>query len=143
MKINKLSMAIIAAASLLTVCPAVNAQTNENGGAAAPARRPRGGMSVEAIDKAVTLTDAEKPKVKEAVDSLTTAMTDARSADQSERAGKMRDARDAFDKKMKEILTPEQYTKFQAMPRPGRRGGAGGAGGGAGGAGGGAPPAQN
>jgi Spy/CpxP family protein refolding chaperone len=102
-------------------------------------------MTVESIDKAVTLTDAQKPKVKVAVDDLTSAMQAARSADQSERRTKMTAARDDFDKKMKDILTPEQYTKFQAMPRGGRRGqGGGGAGGnGGGGGGGGNPPPAN
>ena len=134
-------MALLAAASLLTVCPAVQAQTNDNGAAATAPRRPRG-PTVESIDKAVTLTDAEKPKVKEALDAYTAALTDARNADQSERRSKMQAAREDFNKKMKDILTPDQYTKFEAMrPAGGRRGGAGGAGG----AGGGAtpPPAQN
>ena len=35
-------------------------------------------LTVETIDKAVTLTDAEKPKVKDAVDEYTKAMQDAR-----------------------------------------------------------------
>ena len=143
MKINKISMAIVAAASLLAASPVAYAQTTNNAGGAATPPRPRGGMlTVESIDKAVTLTDAEKPKVKAALDDLGSAMQAARSADQSERRSKMQEARQAFDAKMKEILTPEQYTKFEAMPRPGRRGGAGGgAGGGA--PGGGAPPAGN
>lgn len=143
MKINKLSMAVLAAASLLTVCPAVQAQTNDNGAAAAPARRPRG-PTVESIDKAVTLTDAEKPKVKDAIEAYNTAIADARNGDQSDMRTKMRAAREDFNKKMKDILTADQYTKFQAMPRGGGR--RGGAGGGAGGAGGGTtppPPAQN
>jgi hypothetical protein len=140
MKINKIAMAVITVAGLLAVAPAVYAQTNDTGAPAAP-RRARG-PTVESIDKAVTLTDAEKPKVKAAIDDLNTAMTAARNADQDERAGKMRTARQDFDKKMKEILTPDQYTKFQAMrPAGGRRGGAGGGAGGAGGAGGGTPPA--
>lgn len=80
---------------------------------------------MESIDKAVTLTDAEKPKVQAALDDLSKAMQEARNADQSERRAKFADARKAFDGKMKEILTPEQYTKFQAM-RPARRGGGGG-----------------
>jgi Spy/CpxP family protein refolding chaperone len=142
MKINNISMAIIAAASLLAVSPAANAQapqTNNAGGAAAPARPRGGGMTVESIDKAVTLTDAQKPKVKTAVDELNSAVQEARNADQSERRTKMTAARDDFNKKMKDILTPEQYTKFEAMPRPGRRGqGGGGAGGG-----GGTPPPAN
>jgi protein CpxP len=134
MKINKIAMAVITAASLLAVAPTIHAQTNDTGGAAAP-RRPRG-PTLESIDKAVTLTDAEKPKVKSALEDLNSAMTEARNADQSERRSKMTAARQDFDKKMKEILTPDQYTKFQAMrPTGGRRGGAGG------GAGGGAPPA--
>jgi len=145
MKINKLSMAIVAAASLLAVSPAIYAQTTNNPGAGTGAPpRPRGGMlTVESIDKAVTLTDAEKPKVKAALDEFNSALQAARSADASERRSKMQEARQALDAKMKEILTPDQYTKFEAMPRPGgrRNGAGGGAGGGA--PGGGAPPAGN
>jgi len=131
MKISKISMAIIAATAVLAVSPTVRAQTDTNKppGEAQP---PRGGgrgaaVTIEAIDKAVTLTEAEKPKVKAALEDYTKAMTAARDADQSERRTKMTDARDALNKKMKEILTPEQYTKFEAMPR-GRRGGPGGGG---------------
>jgi Spy/CpxP family protein refolding chaperone len=133
MKINKLTMAIMMAGSLLAISPAVHAQsTNSTGNAATTPRRGRGRLTLEAIDKAVTLTDAEKPKVKDALDSYTTAMTDAMNADQDERASKMRAARQDLDTKMKGILTPDQYTKFQPLLKGGRRGaGAGGAGGGA------------
>jgi periplasmic protein CpxP/Spy len=98
---------------------------------------------VESLDKAVTLTDAEKPKVKSALEEYTKASTEARqAADQTEQRTKMRTARTDLDKKMKEILTPEQYTKYEAMPGRGGRGGGrnrggGGGAGGAGGAGGG------
>jgi len=133
MKISKISMAILAATAVLAVSPTVRAQTDTNK-PAGEAQPPRGGgrggrgaaVTIEAIDKAVTLTEAEKPKVKAALEDYTKAMTAARDADQSERRTKMTDARDALDKKMKEILTPDQYTKFEAMPRGGRRGGAGG-----------------
>jgi periplasmic protein CpxP/Spy len=142
MKISKISMAIIAATAVMAVSPAVFAQADTNApaaGAQPPRAGGRGGMiTIEAIDKAVTLTDAEKPKVKDALDEYTKAATEARAADQSERRAKMTAARDALDKKMKEILTPDQFTKYQAMPRPGQR--RNGAGGGAGG--GGATPAQ-
>ncbi|HEX4263396.1 MAG TPA: hypothetical protein VH597_03570 [Verrucomicrobiae bacterium] len=140
MKIKNISMAIIAAAAMLAVCPAVHAQTDTNmpAGGGARARAGRGGPTMDTIDKAVTLTDAQKPKVKDALDQLTTATTAARDADQSERRTKMTAARDDFNKKMKDILTPDQYTKFEAMPRGGRRGGAGG-----GNAGGGNSPAGN
>jgi periplasmic protein CpxP/Spy len=138
MKINKLSMALVAAASLLAVSPLAQAQDTNT--PAAPAR-PRGGMSVESqmehIDKAVTLTDAEKPKVKSALEEQSAAMQAAREGDQSDMRTKMKAAREEFNKKMKDILTPDQYTKFEAMPRPGRRAGGGGGAGGAGGAAGG------
>jgi len=134
MKINKISMAIMAATAVLAVSPAVRAQTTDTNKPAgeAPAR-PRGGgmLTVEAVDKAVTLTDAEKPKVKDALEEFSKAMAEVRQADQSERAAKRTAAMDALDKKMKDILTPDQYTKFKAMPR---RGGGRNAGGGAGGA---------
>ena len=133
MKINKLSMALVMAASLLAVTPLAQAQ--ETNAPAAPAR-PRGGRgpTLESIDKAVTLTDAEKPKVQAALDELNTAIQAAREGDQSEARTKMRTAREDFNKKLKGILTPEQYAK---LPQPGaRRGGA--AGGGAG-----TPPPAN
>jgi periplasmic protein CpxP/Spy len=128
MKINKMVMAIIAATAVLAVSPAVLAQTDTNKPAGeAPARPRMGGPTVEQIDKVVSLTDEQKPKVKAALEELRKNMEEARSADQSERRTKMTAAREDFNKKMKEILTPEQYTKFEAMPR-GRRGGAGGGG---------------
>ncbi len=139
MKINKLSLAIIAAASLMTAGPIAYAQSTNatGGGAAAPAHPRGGGMTIDSIDKAVTLTDAEKPKVQSALDDFNKARTDARNADQSERRSKMQTAQQNFDAAMKGILTPDQYTKFAAMPHGGRRGGANGGGGGT------PPPANN
>jgi Spy/CpxP family protein refolding chaperone len=135
MKIKKISMAIIAASAVLAASPAVWAQamdTNKPAGEA-PARPRGGGPTLEAIDKAVTLTEAEKPKVKAALEAFTKAAQEARGGEQADMRAKMRTAREELDKKMKEILTPEQYTKYQAMPRRGggRNGGGGGAGGGA------------
>lgn len=131
MKISKISMAIIGAAAVLALCPAVHAQDTTTNKPAGEAQAPRrGGMvTVESIDKAVTLTDDQKPKVKSAVEDLNKAVADARNADQSERRTKMTAARNDFNKKMKEILTPDQYTKFEAMPRPARRNGGNGGGG--------------
>jgi len=129
----------MAATAVLAVSPAVRAQTADTNKPAGEAQPPRAGggrggmLTIEAIDKAVTLTEAEKPKVKTALEEFTKAQTEARAAtDQTEQRAKRTAAREALDKKMKEILTPDQFTKYQAMPRPGgqRRGGAGGAGGG-------------
>ena len=138
MKISKISLAILAATAVMAVSPAVFAQADTNKPAAQPPRAGgRGQMTIEQIDKAVTLTDAEKPKVKDALEEYTKAMTEARAADQSERRTKMTAARETFTKKMKEILTPEQFKKLQEMPGMQPRGGRGGAGGA-----GGPPPAQ-
>ena len=140
MKINKVSMAIIAAAAVMAVSPAVMAQTTNQaaGGAAAAGGGGRGGartnmMTVETLDKAVTLTDAEKPKVKSALEDYYKALTEARAADQSERRTKMTAARTDLNKKMKEILTPDQYTKYEATSGRGGRNGGGRNRGGAGG----------
>ena len=154
MKINKVSMAIIAATAVLAVSPAVMAQsTNQAPGGAAGAaggagggRGARNALTVETLDKAVTLTDAEKPKVKTALEAYTKAMAEVQQADQSERRAKRTAAQEDLDKKLKEILTPDQYKKYEAMPRPGargqggRRGGAGGGGAGRAGGAGGANP---
>jgi len=147
MKINKVSMAIIAATAVLTVSPAVMAQTTNQappaGAGAGPGgpggRAGRNQVTIESIDKAVTLTEAEKPKVKSALEAYTKAVQEARNGDQADMRTKMTSARTDLDKKMKEILTPEQYTKYEAMPgrqggRGGRRGQGGGGAGGAGGA---------
>ena len=151
MKINKVSMAIFAATAMLAVTPAVLAQSTNPpaggaaaGGAGGPGgpggRAGRGQVTVEAIDKAVTLTDAEKPKVKTALEAYTKAIQDARGGDQTDMRTKMQTARTDLDKKMKEILTPEQYTKYEAMPgRSSRNGGRRGQGGGGAGGGGGRP----
>jgi len=48
-------------------------------------------------------------------------MTEARNAPQEERRDKMQAIMADQDKKMKEILTPEQYTKYEEM-RPARGG---------------------
>ena len=127
MKISKISMAIIAATAVLAVSPAVRAQTDTNK-PAADAQPPRAGgarggmLTIETIDKAVTLTEAEKPKVKTALEEFTKAATEARAADQADRRTKMTAARDDFDKKMKEILTADQYAKYEKMTPPGRGG---------------------
>ena len=140
MKINKISMAIIAAAAVLAVCPAVTAQSTNQAGGAGRGGRGMGGrtnqMTVESLDKTLTLTEAEKPKVKTALEEYNKAMADARQADQSERRAKYTAAREDLDKKLKGILSEDQYKKYEAT-RPVRRGGRNGGGGAGGGAGGG------
>ena len=77
------------------------------------------------IDEAVKLTDEQKPKVKAVLEDSQKQMTEARNAPQEERREKMQTIMADQDKKLKDILTPEQYEKYKAMPRPGRGGGGG------------------
>jgi Spy/CpxP family protein refolding chaperone len=48
---------------------------------------------------------------------------------QEDRRAKGREIRTAANKDIRALLTPEQQTKFDAMPPPPRRGGGGGGGG--------------
>lgn len=125
MRTNKFGLiAAMALGALLACGTTVMAQDNKDdkGGK-------RGMMSAEErlkrMDEALKLTDAQKPKVKAALEESQTKMQEARSAPQDERRDKMMAIRTEEAKKMKEILTPEQYTKYEEM-RPARGGKKGG-----------------
>ena len=125
MRTNKFRLiATMALGALLACGTAVMAQDNKEGKGGK-----RGGMSAEErlkrMDEALTLTDAQKPKVKAALEDTQTKMQEARSAPQDERQEKMQSIRTEEGKKMKEILTPEQFTKYEEM-RPMRGGKKGG-----------------
>jgi protein CpxP len=120
MRTNKLMLVATMALGMLLACgTAVMAQDNKEG---------KGGkarMTAEErfkqLDEALKLTDAQKPKVKAALEDVQAKMQEARNAPQEERRDKVRTIMADQDKKMKEILTPEQYTKYEEM-RPARGG---------------------
>lgn len=123
MRTNKFGLIATMALGVLLACgTAAMAQDNKEG-------KGRRGMSAEErlkqIDEKVTLTDAQKPKVKAALEDTQTKMQEVRNAPQDERREKMQTVRTEEAKKMKEILTPEQYTKYEEM-RPMRGGKKGG-----------------
>ena len=125
MRTNKLMLVATMALGVLLACgTAAMAQDNKEGKGGK-----RGMMSAEErfkqLDEGLKLTDAQKPKVKAALEDTQTKMQEARNAPQDERRDKVRTIMADQDKKMKEILTPEQYTKYEAMPR-GRGGKKGG-----------------
>ena len=141
MKLSKISLAVIAAAGLLSLAPSTQAQTNSPG---TPPPGRRGGMSVEArlasLDKALgetnKLSDVQKPKVKAALEeqtkNLQELMAQRDSLSQEEIRAKRTALAEDTAKKMKEILNPDQFKVWQqqAQRGPGRRPGAapGGAG---------------
>lgn len=90
---------------------------------------------VARIDTAVgPLTDDQKTKIKAIYDADQKKMEDMRSAQDPDMMTKMQAMRTDENKQIRALLTPDQQTKFDAMPQRGGRGGGGGMGG--------PPPAQ-
>jgi Spy/CpxP family protein refolding chaperone len=121
MKINTLTLAL-AISSLLAFTSSLPAQSNNPPAAATPRGAGAGRMSVEArlenLSKQLNLTEDQKPKVKAVLEDQQKKFAELRNAAPEER----RAAREEMNAKMKAILTPEQFTKYEAMPRgPGRR----------------------
>jgi periplasmic protein CpxP/Spy len=120
MRTNKIGLiAAMALGALLACGTAVKAQDNKGGGGKS---RMTAEERYKQLDEALKLTDEQKPKVKAALEDAQTKMQEARNAPQEERRDKARTIMADQDKKMKEILTADQYTKYVEM-RPARGGG--------------------
>ena len=127
MKLNKLSMIVALVVGSLLACTTLATAQGTN----TPAPKGKGGrMSVEQrvdmMKEHLNLTDEQVPKVKAVLEDSVKQMGDVRSLPQDERREKMQGIMADQDKKMKGILTDEQYTKYKAMPRMGKKGGGGG-----------------
>lgn len=84
----------------------------------------RGGMNLDRLTKELKLTDEQKPKVKSILEAERQKMRDLRSdtnVSRADRRTKMRTIREDTMKKMKDVLTPEQFDKYQHMFQRGRR----------------------
>lgn len=131
MKITTISAAL-AAAALLTLGASAQAQTvNTNANSSTnrvgpPARITGAEARLEHLTKALDLTDDQKPKVKAVLEEETKAVREARASvgggTPEERRAKYQSIREETSAKLKNILTPEQYTKYEALPQA--RGGA-------------------
>ena len=109
MKLTKISLlALLAAGTVLAYTPALQAQDKLERPATG-ARGQRGDQLKEMAEK-LNLTAEQKTKLQEAFKAQREAMKDATP---EERRAKMPENRKAMDAKIKEILTPEQYTKWQ------------------------------
>jgi len=83
--------------------------------APAPAR---GRMNFDAIATQLALTDGQKAKAKPVFEEMNQKMIDLRkdtTLERPDRAAKMKEIRDDASAKLKEILTPEQFQKWQNM----------------------------
>ena len=129
MKFTKpLIIAALAASGLFAGSLALPAQDATN---APPAGAPpgggrgmRGGPNVDRIATELNLTDDQKAKVKPILDAERQKMSDLRadtSLSREDRMAKMRTIREDTAKQMKDVLTPEQFDKYQQMFQRGRR----------------------
>lgn len=133
MKLSRLSLAVLAASSLLSLAPSVRAEDPAPTTPPPPARRAGGGrLSAEAqlkdLTEKLTLTAEQQPKVKAVLEERVKAMQGARDLTPEERQAKMKALREENTKKMKEILTADQFTKYeeiQKTPRGPRNAGGG------------------
>ena len=114
MKLYKLSlMAALAAGLVLASGGLASAQENKDG-------KKKGFMNaeqrIERMSTDLNLTDAQKTKLKAVFEDQTKKMRELRedtNLSQEQRQEKMRAFREENDKKMKEILTPDQFEKWQ------------------------------
>ena len=125
MNISKLSvLAGLVLGGLVACSSSAMAQDQKPGG-----KGGRGGFSVEQqmerLETELKLTDDQKPKVKAALEATAKKRQELRDSGTSreEMRDKMRAIMDDQDKKMKEILKPEQYTKYEEVRSQMRQGG--------------------
>jgi periplasmic protein CpxP/Spy len=124
---KKLSLIAALAIGGLVVCSTlVNAQDAPKDSAKGGKRgMPTIDQQMERMTTALTLTDAQKPKVKAVLEDQQKKYQELRSeTDQEARRTKMQEIRKETETKMKGILTEEQFKKYQEMrPTGGKRGG--------------------
>ena len=127
MKLNKLSMIVALAVGSLLACTTLATAQDTN---TPPAKGKRGMMSVDQqldmMKQRLSLTDEQVPKVKAALEDRNKQMAEIRQLPQEDRRDKMMALMDEQKKKMKEILTPDQYTKYESMVQRKKGGGGGG-----------------
>jgi len=119
MKMNKIGwLAIVAAGAMFTFNPGLRAAEGEGGkkSEGGPGNRMAGLQErLDKMSEELKLTDEQKEKVKEAWRAQFEKMRGLRDASPEERREKGKAMLDEQDKKMKEILKPDQYEKWQKM----------------------------
>jgi Spy/CpxP family protein refolding chaperone len=124
MKMNRISLVIIlAVGGLLAFNPVLRAAEEKEAKKSEGRKEGRGAVMQERMDKMTTelkLTDEQKQKVQAAWKERAEKMRGLRDATPEERREKGKAAMDEYDKKMKEILTSEQYEKWSKMAQGNR-----------------------
>lgn len=107
------------AAGALATAPAAHAQTTPTPDQATAAGQGRAGRQAEMM-KALNLTPDQQAKMEALMSANRTARPSGPPSDADRQA--MQARRADMETKMKEILTPEQYAKYEAMrPQRGQR----------------------
>ena len=129
MKMQKVSlMAALAAGALIALSPLVRAEDKPAPPEGRPPQGQHGEMAKERIAKMaeeLKLTDEQKTKVTALMKERAESMRGMKDATPEERKEKMKAGREEMQKKMKAILTPEQYTKWEKLRKEGGPGGPG------------------
>lgn len=131
MKLHKISLlAAVAAGVLIALAPTVRAEDKPAKPAGErPAGGPRGGQRGDQLKKMaeeLNLTADQKAKLQEALKAQAENRKDLKDATPEERRAAMKEAREKMDAKFKEILTAEQYAKWEKLRQENRPGGPGG-----------------
>jgi len=121
MKLHKISLlAALAAGALFALTPSLRAE--DKSAKPAPAERPEGGPrggprgdQLKKMAAELNLTEAQKTQLQEAFKAQRESMQGLKDAAPEERRAAMKEAREKMDAKVKEILTAEQYTKWQKI----------------------------
>jgi len=90
-----------------------------------PGGKKRGGLSIEQLTVQLKLTDEQKPKVEAILKDSQKKRQELRadtSLTQEERRAKSTAVMAESSKKLKEILTPEQFEKYQTLRPGGKKG---------------------
>jgi Spy/CpxP family protein refolding chaperone len=130
MKTYKLSLiAALALGGLMACASLATAQDNKDSKGSQGQPRGGGRMSVESrmerLTTELSLTDAQKPKVKAVLEETQKKMGEIRgdsSLSQEQRREKFTAIREEETKALKPILTPEQMEKYKNLPQQFRRG---------------------
>ena len=122
MKLNKTLMMVALAAGSLFASSTLQAQDapkdkpadNKPAAPTPGARRP--GLSLDGLAKQLDLTEDQKVKIKPIIEDLQKKISELRkdtSVAPEDRPAKMKEIRESVSAKLKEILTPEQFAKWE------------------------------
>jgi protein CpxP len=124
---KKLSLVVAVALGTLVACSFATAQEAGKDASKKGKRGYSAEQRVEQLKKDLSLTDEQVPKVNAALEEQQKKMQELRSeTDQTQRREKMRTVFEETNKKMKGILTEDQYKKYEEMHQRGGKRGQGG-----------------